>query len=58
MGHGRGIRLRRNEGATTLPILNCFAIKGVGVTAGGGWQGVAVASDGSDQKVGMARIED
>ena len=34
------IRLR-SEGATTLPILNCFAIKGVG------WQWVELAGGGS-----------
>ena len=45
----QGIRLRRSEGATTLPILNCFAIKGVGVAVGGagrGWQWQGVGYQG------------
>ena len=45
----QGIELRRSEGATTLPILNCFAIKGVGVAVGGagrGWQWQGVGYQG------------
>ena len=43
----QGIGLRRSEGATTLPILNCFAIKGWE------WQWVELAGGGSGRGWGI-----
>ena len=46
----QGIGLRKSKGATTPPLLNCLAIKGMGVAVVWGRLGVARGRGGKGQE--------